>query len=260
MTFAWYTPTLVQPLGQTKNSDINANLIAIQSAFNAQNAQTLTSAGYSIASTGQRNVVVDLSVLVNTGNYAQISLPQLPSVGDPPVTISLMSSGYSTDGISVNSAAVIRTLDGAKIMGISSGPDPLPFPMMVTAGDSMTLTFIGGAVGWDFTSYNVAPIINPAGTGMPVVSTPFSPFTRTEMLIDTTLSAININLDQAAVGNIRVVGQWCAITRRSGANNINVGSVALTFNGVAGPFVINTSNIRYLFTLSSASAFTVMTA
>lgn len=260
MAFAWYTPTLVQFLGTHKNTDINTNLTAIQTAFNNQNAWlTLTSvsggAGLVIGTTGPRNVLVDMTGLINIGGTASITLP-VGAIGDPPCTVAVLAAGYANTFNLFNGTTTILPQGGQKIMGSASIA-----PILTNAGDIISLVYIGGVIGWIYNVYNVQPAVNPTGT---ILFGPISDLgqasPRLDAVLDVTATSTP-NPTTLKVDNLSQ-GQFFAITLRSpnGGKNINIGTAGATFNGVAGPYVISVTNTRYLFTCTAVNAFTVTTA
>lgn len=257
MAFAWYTPTLVQPFGSTKNTDINNNLNAIAAAFNAQNAQVSSSASLTIPSSGSRNILYDLSQ-APPGSFYICSLPTSPTVGDPPVTVTCVAAAPQTSGSAVT-GVVITTLDGSSINGVANTARHAGVPFLTFAGDTITLVFIGGAVGWNIVNNNIGAFTNAANT----VSCPWAPtflevFQGSNALVDTTAAAWGAFVAAESVG-LPLPGMSAAITALNTTRNIQFGVGSQTFNGVAGPYVISAANIRYLFTCTAANTFNVTT-
>ncbi len=250
MSFAgFYTPTKVAAFGTPKNSDINANLNAIQAAFNAQNAWIYATSGLNVPSSGSQNIAVDLTN-VNPGNNVVINLPASPAVGDPPIRIVVIAAAPLSNQ---NASSALINGNGNAIYGIVSG---FACPALVNAGDEITFQYIGGATGWIYLSYNVSPLAstlaqpwhNVAGGG-----STSNLFHRAELNITTTgTTAVNIL-------GINSPGLSAAITRNGGIFTIGVGSGAQTYNGTPGTFVINTTGTRYLFTCIGVNAFSVTT-
>lgn len=256
MAFSWYTPTLVQKFGNVKNTDINANLNAIQTAFNAQNSWTLVSGSYAVPTTGNRNVLVDLSTLQS--NYMIVTLPPNPAVGDPPVSVCVVGTGV-TNGVILDTSVFLATSDSNKIVGISGGAGAPGLPFLTNPGDCVILSFIGGAQGWAVVGGNLNAYANQAGGQLQEygVANPYI------------FSGLNIVADLTGYPALRplvviplgINGQQCSFTIGVLGTSLGVaiGDAGQTFNGVAGPLNLSTALVRSLFTRTAANTFIVTT-
>lgn len=251
MAFAWYTPTLVQAFGSIKNSDINTNLNAIAAAFNNQNAQTLATGAITIPSSGSRNFLVDMSG-IGYGTNLVLKLPLPVVVGDPPVTITLLNPTVAAAVAAANQGGILIDTQGNQLYGVPYGNNARP--MLTNAGDTVSLLYVGGSVGWVYTNYEISPAINPANTLPPRNTSQTELWHQSEFCVDTTQAGIVFQTD-----GINFAGLWGAVTLRSGANTISVGTASQTFNGTAGPYVISVANTRYRFTCDATNTFLVTT-
>jgi hypothetical protein len=257
MSVELYTPQLVQPYGTVKNSDVNTNLALIQSAFNSMSALNLQQGSVAIGSDKVRNILVDLSSVSNTG-YLTVTLPEGPAIGDPPVRVLSVESGYSslTNGLS---SAVVTTADAAKIQGVTPAGSLDGLPFLSNAGDYIEFTYIGGTYGWAITDSNVSAYVTPAAiaTLQQWDSANLHCFHKLESVIDTTL----ITNTTLSLAGINAPGLWCSFTIADGSSPqaIVTSSGAQTFNGTTGVFTIPASptDVRYRFTCIASNTFAV---
>jgi len=256
MAFAWYTPTLVQKFGSVKNTDINANLNAIQAAFNAQNSWTPVSGSYAVPTTGNRNVLVDLSALQS--NYMVVTLPPNPAVGDPSVSVCVVATGLNV-GTIFDTSVFLATSDGNKIDGIAGAAGTPGLPYLTNPGDCVTLSFIGGTQGWATVGGNINAYVNQAGGQLQEygVAAPYL-FSGLNIVADlTAYPALRPNLNIPLAVN----GQQCSFTIGVLGTSLGVaiGTSGQTFNGVVGPKNLSVASVRSLFTRTAANTFIVTT-
>jgi hypothetical protein len=248
MPFVWYTPTNVPSFGAVKNSDINANLNAIQAAFNAQNTWLLTQGALAVPATGPRNILVDLSA-TTTGSVT-ITLPAFPTVGDPPINIAIVATVPVAPGGAPNCAIV--DANGHNIYGIAS--TVVDFAMM-TPGDYVSLLYFGGTVGYVYAAYSASVAVNAPLTFIFQNNVSLTTlFHQLEIATDTSVGG-----QAASVAGINKAGLWAAVTRTGGSPTVTIGTSGETYNGIAGPFNISTSNVRYKFTCVALNTFMVTT-
>jgi hypothetical protein len=261
MAFAWFVPTLVAPFGQITNADINQNLLAIQAGFNAQNAQIQKGASHAFATTGSRNVLVDMSNFAGTTTSSvSVTLPPNPVVGDPPVTITILA-GATGVGPAAGPPRAIScvpiTSDGTKINSQIAGAVGLhPLPFLTNSGDTITLLYVGGSIGWMILDSNISTYVNPPGDITAFYGNGVDYFPNMDMVLDLT----NYFGAYAGTGSFTMqVGQSASFTLANLASSLGlqIGSGAQTFNGVAGPYIITTTNVRYKFTCTAANTYIV---
>lgn len=245
----FYTPTKANPFVQVKNTDINVNLIAIQNAFNALTQLQQTSSSFSFGDSGSRSVAIDLRSASASSFYVTVNLPISPNVDDPPVTISISNEGARTPGV-LASAALIQTADGNLVMGVDPTASPLGAPYLSNSGDTISLLFVGGSIGWLISDYKAGAFVNNVGadtTGWNALSLLVGTvglFPGLDCLIDTS-GFVGVASSPLVLG---VTGCSASITKaNAGGNNINVGTFAQTFNGGVGPFIIALNAIKYTF-------------
>jgi hypothetical protein len=257
MSVELYTPQKVQPFGTVKNSDVNMNLALIQDAFNAMSAFTPTQSATAIGADKVRNILVDLSSVATAG-YMTVTLPDSPTVGDPPVTVAVVESGYSAlvNGLS---SVIVTTADGNTIMGVTPAGSYDGLPFLTNAGDSIKFVFIGGPYGWVIQEANLSVYATPTAiaTLQQWDSSNLHCFHGLDSVIDT--SAItNTTLSLAG---INAPGLSCSFTIANGAGPqaILTSSGSQTFNGTTGVFTIPASpvDVRYRFTCISTNHFAV---
>jgi hypothetical protein len=248
----------VQAFGTLKNTAINTNITLIRDAFNNLSAADQTPGSYAFAQTsGVSNVLVDLSQVQSS--YLTVTLPASPSIGDPPVTVTISRGGIS--GIIVSSCIIV-TDDGVSIMGIVSGSsgDTTGKPFLTNSGDSLTFQFVGGTCGWAITDSSLSAYVTPAGTNsFQQWNNKPNTFNRLDAVLDTTsLPSAVIDLS-----GINVPGLSAAFTQANGSSpqGLTTSSISQTFNGVTGVYTISPSslNVRYLFTCVATDTFVVTT-
>ncbi len=256
MSVELYTPQLVQPFGTVKNSDVNTNLTLIEDAFNSMTAFTPVQGSVALGADKVRNILVDLSSIATTG-YATVTLPDSPTIGDPPVVVAVIESGYSslTNGLS---SVIVTTADGNKIMGVVPGGSYDGLPFLTNAGDKIKFVFVGGPYGWVIqSSLSVYAAPTAIATLQQWDSANLHCFHCLDSVIDT--SAIS-NTTLSMLG-INAPGLSCSFTITDGAGPqaIVTSSGSQTFNGTMGVFTIPASptDVRYRFTCIATDHFSV---
>jgi len=227
----------------------NAELRAIQDAFNRISSLTTVTVDTAMSSS-ERNVLVDLSGLVNSGDKLLIVLPPNPNIGDPPCYVMVQESGYHTSGSVAESCAVVTTSDDTPINGLV--PDNSAFtnqPALFNPGDFIKFVYTDPEEGWKaHTSLSAVAnpsvdFIAPAGGAFPWPAQDFHARTAVDMTF------LPLAVYQP--------GQSFSASK-DGAGDVIVGDSTYTFNSVAGPFVISTSFSRCQFTCLSDTVFEVV--
>lgn len=254
-----FTPQLVQAYAPVKNTDVNANLLLIQAAFNSLSGYDQSPASYAFGN-AQRNVLIDLSA-TSPNSWLTVTLPQNPSIGDPPVRVAISTSGFSSTS-NAQASAVIVTNDGSNIMGVPTLPSLSGLPFLTNAGDTLTMLFIGGSYGWVIAESMLSSYVTPLGIATMQSWDPFycHTFHGLDSIIDTS-SISNLTIDLAGINS---PGLTCSFVIASGAapKNLVTSSGAQSFNTIVGAYTINATtsqNVRYRFTCMDTDYFTVST-
>jgi hypothetical protein len=254
-----YTPQLVQPYAPVKNSDVNANLLLIQQAFNAISQYDYAAGSYSFGN-ANRNVLMDLSS-TSPGSWLTVTLPENPTIGDPAVKVTVATSGFSSTA-QAQASVVVVTKDGTNIMGVPTTPSLNGLPFLTNAGDDLSFLFIGGSYGWIIAQSLVTSYVTPPGT---LTMQSWDPnylhcFHGLDTVVDTTnITNLQINLEGINRGGLSAS---FVIAPGLAPQNLVTSSGAQFFNGVAGAFLINATtskNIRYRFTCLDVDNFSVST-
>jgi hypothetical protein len=258
VTVELFSPQLVQPYAPVKNSDVNANLLLIEAAFNSLSNFDNSSSSYAFGNS-QRNVLIDLSA-TTPGSWLTCTLPQNPTIGDPAVRVSVSRSGYSSVA-QAQSSVVVVTADGKNIMGIPTIASLDGLPFLTNAGDTLTMLFVGGTYGWVIAESLITSYVAPLGV-LTVQS--WDPnyvhcFHGLESLIDTS----TITNTQIKLTGINKPGLWASFQVLPGSVPVSLvtSSGAQTFNGVTGAFTVSSPppNVNYRFTCIAVNNFVVTT-
>lgn len=170
-----YTPlSIAAAFQQVKATDSNTEYANIQAAFDSIDDFGAQTASMQIGAGTSRNVLVDNSIALNTGNPIIIMMPQSPVVGDPPVRVQLLNAGYAT--ANGHTATYIQ---GDNVVNPGS-PDPIMgsltiLPRLYGAGDYIELVWLGGTVGWAISDLRIgvyAPVALGTIAGPAVITTP----------------------------------------------------------------------------------------
>jgi hypothetical protein len=166
-----YVPTLTAAaFQQVKPTDSNNEYNSIVSAFNAIDLLQVATASMQVGAGTSRNILVDNTIALNTGNPIIIMMPASPTVSDPPVRIQLLNAGYAT--LNGHTATYIQGDTGAgdPIMGSLT-----ILPRLYGAGDYIELLWVGGTTGWAIACLDIgtyAPVALSTTTGPAAIAIP----------------------------------------------------------------------------------------
>lgn len=155
-----YTPqNIAAAFQQVKPTDQSTETGNIKAAFDAIDGFTVATASLQIGPGTNRNILVDNTIALNTGNPIIIMMPASPTVSDPPVRVMLLNAGYAT--------ATGHT--ATYIQGDTGFPDPVMgsltiLPRLYGAGDYIELIWLGGAIGWAISDLEIGAYA-PVGFG-----------------------------------------------------------------------------------------------
>jgi len=259
VTVELYTPQLVNFGAQVKNSDLNANLLLIKQAFDSISAYDTASASF-VFGPNQRNVLVDLSG-AGSGFWLTATLPENPTIGDPPIRVTISRGGFSSVDNSMSSC-VVCTSDGANIMGVPTISSLEGLPFLTNTGDSMQFAYIGGTYGWVIVDKLFSAFAPP--TDISTVQPWDSFYLNAFHQLDTVIDSTNITNTQIKLVGINQPGLWASFTLADGSSpqTLVTDSGSQTFNGVVGAFTLDFAtygNERVLFTCVGTDAFVVTT-
>lgn len=220
-----FTPNGVQTFGVIDPIALNANLNAIASAFNFTLIQP--HANTQIAAL-QDEVLADTYTPWNTA--ITLTLPQNPSVGNPPINIVLAPNGGSaqTPYLPVS----ITTADGSLINGIAPNVGLTNVPVLRSAGDFLSFTYVDSQVGWLVTGILGAFVPTFLGVPINIWQGQFGLYAAGNTV---------------PVDSIQMVGAWFAVATSSIVGNLSIGDSSSTFNGNAGPYVIHAASGAFRF-------------
>lgn len=230
---------------QIKPTDQSVETNNIAAAFNAIDAFQVFTASAQIGAGGSRNILVDNSIILNTGNPVIVMLPASPTVGDPPIRVTLLNGGYATAG--GHSATYIQGDTGASdpIMGSLT-----ILPRLYGAGDYIELVWIGGLTGWAITDLEIgayapvgfATLVGPAAIAIPEQN----PFQGFEIIASVAAATASGNAASLLLRNLpqnrgdrffftAITGVSVAIGRAGGLD---------TVNGAASPQIFAVDHVR----------------
>lgn len=166
-----YTPqNIAAAFGQVKATDSSVEYNNVKAAFDAIDLLQVFTASQQIGAGTSRNILVDNSIALNTGNPIIVMLPASPTVSDPPVRVALLNSGYAT--ANGHTATYIQGDTGASdpVMGSLT-----ILPRLYGAGDYIELVWVGGTTGWAITDLEIgayAPVGFATISGPAAIVTP----------------------------------------------------------------------------------------
>lgn len=235
-----YTPVFAaSAFAQVKPTDSATEFSAIQAAINAIDRWETQLASMQIGPATSRNILVDTSTVVNTGNAIVIMLPANPAIGDPPCRIALLANSYST-GATGNSPVYIQgdTGNGDKIHASTT-----LLPRLYNAGAYISLIWVGGALGWEVIERDIgvylashASIAGPNGAAA-------EEFAFDGFSIITGIAGGSFTVQLKNLPN--TLGDSCRIAIGSTAGTqINVGRTGGldTINGAASPVAVTVAD------------------
>lgn len=171
MPVSRYTPLAVAaPFQQVKPTDSNTEYTNIQTGFAGIDAWTVAVASVQIGPNTQRNILVDNTTALNTGNPIIIQLPNQPTVGDPPCRIVLLNAGYAT--ATGHTATYIQ--GDVSTSDLVEGSLTI-LPRLYGAGDYIELVWVGGPIGWAIVAMEIgvyAPVAFATIAGPAAIATP----------------------------------------------------------------------------------------
>jgi hypothetical protein len=238
MAASRYTPVNVAAaFAAIKATDQTAENNAIKAAFDAIDAFSAVLASMQIGPGGNRNILVDPSTVLGSGNAIVIMMPASPVVGDPPVRVTLLADTYWT-GVGNHNSPVYVQGDNTVAPGT---PDAIfgtltNLPRLYDAGDYIELVWIGGTIGWDIVSRRYGlyvPNSVPSASGPNGSAAEDFPFDGLERVVTSADGAVIMHSLHNKVG----VEFGIRYTSASGSS-ISIGNAggADTVNGVASPF------------------------
>lgn len=241
-----YVPqNIAAAFGQVKATDSTTEYSAIKTAFDAIDGFTVATASMQIGAGSNRNVLVDNTIALNTGNPIIIMLPQSPVVGDPPCRIQLLNGGYAT---AVGHTATYIQGDNIVLPGT---PDPVMgsltiLPRLYGAGDYIELIWLGGTIGWAIANLDIgayAPVAFATVNGPAAVGGNYEQFTFQGFEVIANAAAFGASLLLRNLPQNRgdrffftaVSGCSVAIGRAGGLD---------TVNGAASPQIFAADHVR----------------
>lgn len=241
-----YTPqNLAAAFGQVKPTDQSVEYNNVKAAFDALDLFQVFTASGQVGAGTSRNILVDNSIALNTGNPITVMMPASPAVGDPPVRVSLLNGGYATAG--GHTATYIQGDLGAAdpVMGSLT-----ILPRLYGAGDYIELVWVGGLVGWSISDLCIgayapvgfATLVGPAAIAIPEQN----PFQGFEIIASVAAATASGNAASLLLRNLpqnrgdrfwftAITGVSVAIGRAGGLD---------TVNGAASPQIFAVDHVR----------------